>query len=156
MLINEAQQQAEALKVFRDTHTWYEFENGGVYNGVSYGGVSVRYASPVYDCESGLPGVQPCFRMVRKPFGAEYQWVPVQGPSSFDDTSSQIPGTYYVISGYPYTSGGCINAVICRDSYDFYLSYGATAAGQSYGDFGAGTERASMAIKLQNLETLQP
>ena len=152
-LVNEAQQQAEALKVFRDTHRWFEFENGGTLSGIYYPGIKTRFSSG--DCDPGTPGNQTCFHIERRTFGASSQWVPIVGPGNTAVFSTKITGTYFSINASPNNLGGCSPGPICRDSYDFDIGYGSDAAGKSIGPAGAGTQGAHLTIKLQNLEPLQ-
>ncbi len=82
-----AQQQMEALRSFRDNHTWDEFENGSNCGGPGgYCGIN----SPA-TAGTGCHYASPCFHMVDQPtaFAAE-EWVPAPGPVAATVPTSEV------------------------------------------------------------------
>lgn len=101
-LVGDAQQQAEALESFRDSHTWSEFLAG---NGAGLPGINVRAATG--GCTA------PCFHLERKVIGASpAQWVPVAGPT----TGSQLGGQDMI----SITAAALVGT---PPAYDFLVSY---------------------------------
>ncbi|HSX02370.1 MAG TPA: prepilin-type N-terminal cleavage/methylation domain-containing protein [Candidatus Saccharimonadia bacterium] len=111
-MVSDAQQQAEALESFRDSHTWSEFVlgNGGplakginVGNGISCGGVTN------------------CFHMVKQAVAGVSQWVPAAGPG----TDTQLGGQGYVRIVVSPTPG----TLPAPSLYNFSIQYGVPARG---------------------------
>jgi len=93
-----AQEQLEALRSFRDNHSWNEFQNG---NGVTYSGISAIVSG---------------FHMELKNTGLGNEWVPIVGPLVSGGASPlQVPTASMVIS----TTGGATSAC----GYNFLLNY---------------------------------
>ncbi len=130
-LVGNAQQQAEALQSFRDSHTWNEFEHG---NSTGLPGIDIRAAT------GGC--IQPCFHMVRQTINGLNQWVPQAGPGT---DSGQLGGQGYmritVLNNAPLAG--------VPAAYDFVISYGVPRAG-------GGTDLASsIRLRLTNLDRLR-
>lgn len=131
-LVSDAQQQAEALESFRDSHSWPEFLNGGP----GYSGIRTRLGSP--DCDLTIAAVQHCFHMEQQTVGGKTQWLPVVGLS----TGSQTAGlsTLYITT----------SDVIVAPSYDFTIAYRVPPRG-------GGPDLAnSLKLKLVDLDGLRP
>ena len=119
-----AQGQIEALRSFRDNHTWTEFRSGTA----NFRGVD---NAPVAACTLNSPGLR-CFHMVLASAAGVTQWVPQSGAAT-----ASVPGT--VIEIYTATPG------ISRPcAYDFILKYQFTTLGN-------GTASNRIATKLANL-----
>ncbi len=122
----QAQQQMEALRSFRDNHSWTEFRVG---------------ASPAYHGIDGVLGSNcvldvtvPCFHMeLKNTSGVTWEWVPVAGVMTGSVPTSQIGIT---------TQSNA--ASVC--GYDFVLHYSFTPLG------GNGIARNQIATRLVNLQ----
>ena len=103
----EAQEQMEALRSFRDNHSWGEFmvgDNSGMCTGAggNYCGIDKVLGSPcVFD-----GATYNCFHMEKKTVGGNTEWVPVPGtvagstPTSVMGISSQT--TVNSVCGYDF------------------------------------------------------
>ena len=92
-LVSQAQQQAEALKIFRDETNWHDFELGNTVK--NFDGVNIRLASG--DCNGIAPGYQHCFHMELKPLSdGTVHWVPL--PNGTDVTGT-LGRTAIVVNG---------------------------------------------------------
>ncbi|HVQ43631.1 MAG TPA: prepilin-type N-terminal cleavage/methylation domain-containing protein [Candidatus Saccharimonadia bacterium] len=103
---NEAQRQMEALRSFRDNHTWDEFRVGV---GASYPGVD---NVPVTPCR--FDATKHCFHMETQAVGANTEFVPVTG-----STVGSVPTS--TIEIWADNSAAAITARPCN--YDFELHY---------------------------------
>ena len=109
VIADDAQSQVEALRSFRDNHTWDEFLNGGWIGAARFSGV-INGAGP-----GGCRFSSPCFFMKLRSFGpviAEY--LPAPG-----STIGTVPTSYMEISVTPITP----------TKVDVILSYGFTELG---------------------------
>lgn len=92
VVVEAAQQQAEALRSFRDNHTWAEFLNGGSMSGVGYNGVlNGNGSSPA--CRITAT----CLRMAPRAFGpSASEFVPMGG-----SMAGPVPTSYIEIAVTP-------------------------------------------------------
>lgn len=117
-----AQEQMEALRSFRDGHTWNQFQCGstadcsgpaGPYSGIN----QVMNANPG---TCSLNGDVHCFHMeLTDTSPTTHEWVPVAGPVDFAGDNS-VPPTSEMEISTP-TNLAAVNARGC--GYDFTLSY---------------------------------
>jgi hypothetical protein len=129
-LVGDAQQQAEALQSFRDSHTWTEFLTG---NGGGLPGINVR--APIGGCSS------PCFHMERKVIGVSpVQWVPVAGPT----TGSQLGGQDMLS-----TTANLVVDPIAVPAYDFVITYSVPQRG------GGPDLTSNLRLRLTDLDLLR-
>jgi len=119
-----AQGQVEALRSFRDNHTWAEFRVGTV----NFLGID---NAPAAGCTLNSPG-QRCFHMVLATAAGVTQWVPQPGAGT-----ANVPGA--VIEFYTPTA-----ALSKPCAYDFILKY-------QFPTLGGGTAFNRIATKLSNL-----
>lgn len=117
-LANEAQQQAEALRSFRDNHTWTEFRVG---NGAFFSGIdNVPTAACTFNA------ARQCFHMQAKPTTAgTTEYVPVAGTMA-----GSVPTS--VIEIWTDTTGAELSARPCE--YDFEVHYSFLQPGSSVPD----------------------
>ena len=117
-LADEAQQQLEVLRAFRDNHSWQEFLYGssvaGTYPGVLF------FGGP-----AGCIGPAPCFHMVLANHGSTTEYVPAAGglpigalsvPTSYIEISANSPGgsppnlvDFTITYGFEHIGGGAPN-----------------------------------------------
>jgi prepilin-type N-terminal cleavage/methylation domain-containing protein len=104
-----AQEQMEALRSFRDNHTWNEFRHG---NGGSYQGID-----NVLGTACQWDGSRRCFHMELKSTGANTEWVPVTGPltQATPGNNLTVPGSVVEIATTTTAASEC--------GYDFLLHY---------------------------------
>ncbi len=114
-MVNEAQQQAEALQSFRDSHTWTQFVQG---SGIGLPGIVTRNGS--VDCDPNQSGTQHCFHMVQQ--GGTGQWIPQAGPGT--DQGELGNQGYVRILVYQDTA-----PLSTQPSYTFIIQYGVPARG---------------------------
>ncbi len=137
-LVGDAQQQAEALQSFRDSHRWTEFVAG---NGVSgLPGIRVRNTSG--DCDGVASGTQLCFHLVRQTVAGTNQWIPVVGPG----TDTQLGGQGYV----RILVENDILPLAVQPNYTFIIQYGIARRG------GGPDLASSIRLHLTNLDALRP
>jgi len=107
ILADAAQVQQEALRSFRDNHTWNEFLNGGMIGGVPYRGVLTANGP------GGCVFAPICQHAASTVFGPGLQeYVPVAG-----STTGPVPTSYIEIEVTPIP-------VANPTSVDVVLSYG--------------------------------
>jgi Tfp pilus assembly protein PilV len=134
-LVNEGQQQIEALRSFRDNHTWAEFRNG---NGVNYLGVDT--ASVTASC--AFDPTHKCFHMVlHNTTAGTKEWTPVAGTLAGTVATSQLEIWADTTPPKP-SSRAC--------DYDFVLSY----KFKTIGGFGSGEALNHISTRLANLKYL--
>jgi hypothetical protein len=140
-LVSEAQQQAEALQSFRDSHAWAEFVHGRTSTPPTFPGLDVSSASG--DCDASQASVQTCFYMERRTLSGVTQWVPHVGTLN----DPQIGGglSYVRIIPSPSVLVGGASAA----SYDFTIQYGVPARG------GGPDLKNSIWLHLTNLDRLR-
>jgi prepilin-type N-terminal cleavage/methylation domain-containing protein len=140
-LVSLAQQQAEALQSFRDSHKWAEFVHGRPLATPRIPGLDVSFASG--DCDASQAQIQTCFYMERQTLGGVTQWVPKVGTLN----ESQVGGGlgYVRIIPSPAVSVGGPPAA----SYDFTIQYGVPARG------GGPDLKNSIWLHLTNLDRLR-
>ncbi len=128
-IVGDAQQQAEALQSFRDSHKWSEFTTGN--SAIGLPGINVRAAT------GGC--IQPCFHMVQQTVGGLNQWVPAAGPGT---DSGLIGGLGYIrimataVAGSP-------------AAFDFTVQYGIPARD------GGPDLTSAIRLRLTNLDLLR-
>jgi prepilin-type N-terminal cleavage/methylation domain-containing protein len=136
-MVSDAQQQAEALQNFRDSHTWHDFVLGNASTGLP--GIVTRNGSG--DCDTAAVGLQTCFHMVQQTVSGLTQWVPQVGPG----TDTQIGGQGYVrITVTPDPSPATI-----QPNYSFQIQYGIPPRG------GGVTLASNLRLYLTNLDGLR-
>ncbi len=109
-----AQVQAEALRSFRDNHTWAEFLNGGSIAGVAYNGVLNGNAGGPVACKV----VSPCMHMAPKTFSpTQSEYIPTGGA-----VVGVVSTSYIEITAVPTTPAPV-------KSVDVTISYGFTEIG---------------------------
>lgn len=109
ILVEAAQVQVEALRSFRDNHTWTEFLGGGTISGVNYNGALNGSAGGPVACKASAT----CFHMASRTFSASAkEYVPTGGSSA-----GPVPTSYIEIAVTP--SPGTPPA-----SVDVVVSYG--------------------------------
>jgi type II secretory pathway pseudopilin PulG len=130
-----AQEQMEALRSFRDNHTWLEFRGGSgscPSGPLGYCGIDqVQNTTCSWQGGSGH-----CFHMEPLTIGANKEWVPVAGPrpAQTGDVPTQFIGIEVADSA----------AALCR--YDFTLHY-------QFTPLGGGTPAANrISTRLANLK----
>lgn len=122
-----AQGQMEALRSFRDNHTWSEFRAG---SSPSYLGVDTAIGGV---CSTG-----PCFHMELTTLPGTTEWVPKPGPAvAPGPAAANVPGSSMEI--YKAALGSD-----ARCAYDFVLKY-------QFSQLGGGTASNRIATKLVNL-----
>jgi hypothetical protein len=115
MIVNEAQGQIEALRSFRDNHTWNEFLNGGLIGATPYNGVLNAAAVGPRACSLSAS----CFYLALTNFGVgQTEFVPSGGA-----TTGTVPTSYMEITVTP-------NVPVSPTSVDINLSYGFTELGE--------------------------
>ncbi|HEX3082443.1 MAG TPA: prepilin-type N-terminal cleavage/methylation domain-containing protein [Candidatus Saccharimonadia bacterium] len=111
-LTDAAQVQAEALRSFRDNHTWDQFLHGGLISGVSYNGVLNAAGPGPTACHITAT----CMNMNLKTFVAgSTQYVPVSGA-----IAGPVPTSYIEITAV---------ANAPQTSVDVTINYGFTPLG---------------------------
>jgi type II secretory pathway pseudopilin PulG len=121
-----SQGQVEALRSFRDNHTWAEFRDG---SSPSYLGVD---SADVGSCTTGQ-----CFHMELLSTGPSAEWVPRPGPATAGGpAAANVPTSTMEIYVIPCSARQCV--------YDFILKYHFTT-------LGGGTPSNQIATKLTNL-----
>jgi Tfp pilus assembly protein PilV len=126
-----AQQQMEALRSFRDNHSWSEFQNGspGVYYGIN--------TVPPAACN--FNPLRVCFHMEPQPTTAgTTEYVPIAG-----STNANVPTSIIEISAVP-------NLAAQQCGYDFELHYTFTVAGG--GNSGSNSASNQIETRLVNLK----
>lgn len=112
---DEAQQQMEALRSFRDNHSWDEFRvgNAGIYRGVDTAATSA--------CR--FDATKHCFHMeLRSTTAGSTEWVPVAGPITGPVSGmAQLPAPGAVLEIWADDTGAAPAARPCN--YDFELHY---------------------------------
>jgi len=158
-LSSEAQQQAEALQSFRNSHTWDQFIYGntaagrGPSNacnnpiGGQYCGIHVRFAPPRVPgsaCFAG--GNTVCFHMELHTVtpNTQPEWIPVHGPY---DGSLGSNGTSSLIMRPP------LGMLDPQTSYTFVIFYGVDSLG-SYGN-PSGRQNSTLYLTLGDLDGLR-
>jgi type II secretory pathway pseudopilin PulG len=113
-----AQEQMEALRSFRDNHTWDQFRNG---SGSAYAGVDTV---PTATCKFDPNPAYHCFHMELSTSGSTTEWVPKSGA-----LTPGTPGTTLKVptSTVEITSTGGVNPVC---AYNFGLHYQFSPVGQ--------------------------
>jgi type II secretory pathway pseudopilin PulG len=113
-----AQAQMEALRGFRDNHTWSEFRSGAL---PTYPGVdNVALTTCQFD------STKQCFHMNPVTYGATTEWVPVSGaltPTTPGSTLAVPTATVEI------TSLGGVNQAC---AYNFEVAYQFTPLGQTH------------------------
>jgi type II secretory pathway pseudopilin PulG len=136
-----AQSQMEALRSFRDNHTWPEFQAGLNCGTGGYCGVNSALAAVTATCATAT---HHCFHMELLPTSASTtEWIPVAGPMTTitpnTDSILTVPTTAMEItSPSPVADQGC--------GYDFTLDYSFQPPGGSVTDTG------DVATELVNLQ----
>jgi prepilin-type N-terminal cleavage/methylation domain-containing protein len=128
-IVSEAAQgQMEALRTFRDNHTWAEFRYG---SGATFQGIEDMATTP---CQYNA--TRRCFHMVLGNAGlGTTDWVPATG-----STSASVPTSVIEIStSTPGSQRGC--------GYDFELHYSFTPLGGS-----TNSARNQIVTRLANLK----
>jgi prepilin-type N-terminal cleavage/methylation domain-containing protein len=134
-MVSDAQQQAEALQSFRDSHTWRDFVLGAG----TLPGIVVRNGSG--DCDTTTAGLQTCFHMERRVIAGLDQWVPVVGPMA----GTQIGGLGYV----RITVSPDVAPATVQPSYDFKVQYGVPPRG------GGQMLASDLKLHLTNIDALR-
>jgi type II secretory pathway pseudopilin PulG len=135
-LVGDAQQQAEALQSFRDSHTWHDFTLGSSDNTLP--GLA-RLGTPA---TTNACGSQPCFHMETRVVNGINQWVPVAGAAP----DTQIGGQGYI----RIVVGAGVIPSSTRPSYDFRIEYGIPPRG------GGAMLASDLKLHLTNLDALRP
>ena len=130
-LVSSAQQQAEALRSFRDEHTWAEFRDGNAALGYM-GVVNAQQASA--DCYTPTVAVDHCFHMEQVTLSGILRWVPRPGNI---DASTFTPG--YVNIG--------IRDTLAIGHLDCLIFYGNDA-------LGGGSNNGTLIVNLTDLDGL--
>jgi prepilin-type N-terminal cleavage/methylation domain-containing protein len=114
MIADDAQAQIEALRSFRDNHTWNEFLNGGTIGTSAFNGVLNAAAVGPRACSLSAS----CFYLALTTFGpGETEFVPSGG-----STTGTVPTSYMEVTVTP-------NVPVAPTSVDIDLSYGFTELG---------------------------
>ena len=136
--VNAAQEQAEALKSFRDSHTWQEFVRGD--SAGTFGGVIVRQS---IDCNPDPLIVDHCFHMKKMLVGGVRQWVPVPGGAP------SLAGTSVAIRS-------ATNDAPSPPTYLFSVGYGGVSLGGSRNDASTNhNTKANLVVVLADLDILK-
>jgi hypothetical protein len=112
-----AQAQMEALRSFRDNHTWNEFRagTGACVSSTTFCGVDTVLTS---NCTWSGGGGH-CFYMKKQTIGMNTQWVPV--PGAYNNAATDVPTQFVAIEVSDSTAAAC--------RYDFTLHYEFTPVG---------------------------
>jgi Tfp pilus assembly protein PilV len=122
-LVEEAQEQMEALHSFRDNHTWDQFQNGSGCGGGGYCGIDAAVlGSP---CKTTALSGKNCFYMQQWPAASPTGWVPVAGSltnATPDPHSTQLSVPTSIVE-FTLADETALNPATKPCEYDFELHY---------------------------------